>query len=104
MTTTHTTTSASTNGVYFIDKDNTWSIFLSLGKQVSDSAGTNTDKHFNEFRTGNAKERHISLTSNRSRQHSFAGTWWTDQQHTFRDTGSDTSKFFRKLQKLDYLL
>ena len=78
MTATHTRATLTTHGINLINKDNAWSIFLSLRKQISHSTSTNTNKHFHKFRTGDREEWHASLTGNSTSQHSLARTWITD--------------------------
>ena len=48
--------------VNLINKDNTGSLFLSLGKQVSDFGSAHTHKHFHEFGTGHGEKGHISFS------------------------------------------
>src|SRR5207244_3998365 len=77
--TTHATTTAAADGVDLIDEYNAWSVLLGLSKQVADTAGTDTYEHFYEFRTGDAEERYVGLTSNGPSQHRLTGTRRADQ-------------------------
>ena len=45
-----TSTTMPSNRVNFVNEDDTWRIFLALFKHIADTAGTNTNKHFNEIR------------------------------------------------------
>ena len=64
ISTAHTHTTTTTNSIYLIDKDDTRRMLFSLLKHISYSRCPNTDKHFNEIRTGNRKERHFRFASN----------------------------------------
>ena len=49
-----------------VDEDDAGRVFLALLEQVADAARTHADKHLDEVRTGDAEERHVGLTGNRT--------------------------------------
>src|SRR5210317_911231 len=103
MATTHTGATMTTDGIYFVDKDNARSILLALDEQVPDTAGTDTDKHLNKVGTRNRKEGHSRLAGNRPAEKSFTRTRGAYQQHAFRDPPTKPGKLFRVFQKRDNL-
>jgi len=72
MTTTQASSSLPTNGINFIYKNQAGRMFFSLIKEISDSGGTNSNKHLDKIRTTDRKERHISFTGHGSGQQSLA--------------------------------
>ncbi|MPM36084.1 hypothetical protein SDC9_82679 [bioreactor metagenome] len=63
MSATHTGATLTSNCIDFIDEDDCRGSFFGLIEQITHTAGTDTDEHFHEFRTGNREERHTGLTS-----------------------------------------
>src|SRR5688572_9907820 len=61
MATAHARPTTASNSVNLVNKDNTWRVLFCLCKQITNTTCTNTYKHFNKFRTRNAKEWHISF-------------------------------------------
>ena len=51
IATAQTGTTLTADSINFINKDDTWRIFLSLLEHIADTARTDTDKHFYEVRT-----------------------------------------------------
>src|ERR1700730_4398052 len=72
------------DGVDFIDEDDAGRTLLGLRKHVADAAGTDSDEHFHEIRSGNREERHIGFARNSPGEQSFAGPRWADQQNPQR--------------------
>ena len=87
--------------VNFVDKDDTWGIFLALFKHIAHTAGTNTNKHFDKIRAGDGKERHIGLASDGAGQQCFTRTRRANKQHTFWNFAAKSLKFARVFQKFD---
>ena len=75
-----------------------------LGKHITHTGCTDTDKHFHEIGTGNAEERNTRFSCHGFRQQGLTGSRRADKQHTFRDTCSDLEIFFRFFQEIDNLL
>ncbi|MNI53430.1 hypothetical protein D3C73_1082580 [compost metagenome] len=101
MTAAHTGTTVTTDGVDFVDKDDAWSVFLGLFEHIANTAGTDTDEHFDEIGTGNGEERHFGFASNRLGQQGFTGTRRTHHQHAAWNATAQTLELARIPQKLD---
>src|SRR5690606_26262237 len=72
------------DGVNFIDEDDTGRFFPGLFEEVSYTACANTNKHFHEIRTTQAKERHLCFACNGLSKQSFTCTGRSDQQCSLR--------------------
>lgn len=64
ISTGETSTTLTSYRINFINEDNAGSIFLGLGENITDTGGTNSNKHFYEFGTGDGDERNTSFTGN----------------------------------------
>ena len=95
---------ALTDCIDLIDEDDTRSHLLSLFEKVSHSGSTYTDIHLNKRRTGQRKERHIRLTSNRFRKKSLTCSRRSHKQCTFRKFRTDTGIFPRIMKEIYYFL
>src|SRR3979490_3203463 len=89
------------NSVDFINEDNAGGILLSLLKQVADTAGSDADKHLNEVRTGNGKERNIRFAGHGPRQQRLAGSRRPNQQHTLGNASAEFLELLRLAEELD---
>ena len=65
VTATNTAEATSSDGIDFINKDNTWSILFALLKHVANTRGSDSHKHFNKIGSTNRKEGDIGFTSHR---------------------------------------
>ena len=74
---------------------------LGAVEQVADAAGADTDEHLDEFRGGDAEERHACLTGDRPRSQRLAGTRRADQQHAARQPGAELVVLGRVAQEVD---
>ncbi|MOA22696.1 hypothetical protein D3C78_1432720 [compost metagenome] len=92
-----------THCINLINKNNTWSFLLRIFEQITHTGCTDTDKHLNEVRTGNRKERNACLTSYRTSEQRFTCTRRAYQKHTLRNTSADKIKFARVLQEVNNL-
>ncbi len=101
MTSTHTGATLATDGVDFIDKDNAWSCLLSFLEQVTDTASTNTHKHFHKFRSGNVEKRYVGFAGYSAGDQGLTGSRGTHEQNTFRNLGTKINELFGSLQELD---
>ena len=99
-----TAVTALTDRIDLIDKDDTRCMKFRLGKHITHTGCTDTDKHFHEIGTGNAEERNTRFSCHGFRQQGLTGSRRADKQHTFRDTCSDLEIFFRFFQEIDNLL
>ena len=64
-------------------------------EKVADPAGANSDKHLDELRTTDGKERDPSLPCHCSRQQGLAGAGRTNEESSSGDMRSDLMVFFR---------
>ena len=71
--------------VDFIDEDDARRVLFALLEQIAHAAGADADKHLDEVRTGNRKERNVRFAGDRPRQQRLAGSRRSDHQHAFRD-------------------
>ena len=103
ITTAHANTTCATNGVNLVDENDAGRVFLGLLEHVAHTGCTDTDKHFNEVRTGNRKERHTCFARNRTRQQCFTRTGRADKQRTFGNLTTKARKFLRVAQEFNDL-
>src|SRR5260370_9947272 len=87
--------------VDLIDEDNAGCILLSLLKQVADPAGSDANKHLNEVRTGDGKERNVRFAGYGSRQQRLAGSRRPNQQHALGDASAEFLELLRLAEELD---
>ena len=93
-----------TDGIDLIDKDDTRCLFLGLLKQVTNLSSAATDKHLNELRARNAKERNTGLAGNSLGKQGLTGTRRANKESTARQLGANLLVALRLLQKVDDLL
>ena len=103
VATAKTGTAMATDRINFIDKDDTGSVLFPLHEKITNTAGTDADKHFDKVGTGNGKERDAGLTRNRTGQKGFAGSRRTNQQHALGNLATQLGKLLRIPEKLDNL-
>ena len=96
-------TTGATDGVDFVDEDDARGVFLRLLEEIADAGRTDTDEHFNEFRTRDGEERDTGFTGDRLGEQSLTRTRRTDQKAPLRDLGADGGESLRTLQELDNL-
>ena len=77
--------------INFIDKHNTWSVLLSLRKQVSYTGCPYADKHFHKIRTGNGEEWYSGFPGNGLGKQGLTCTWRPYQQDPLRYLSSQSS-------------
>ncbi|MNZ58682.1 hypothetical protein D3C78_766960 [compost metagenome] len=92
-----------TNGVDLVDEDNAWGVLFGLLEHVAHTAGTHTDEHLDEVRTGNGEERHLGFAGNRLGQQGLTGTRRANHQYATRDAATQTLELARVAQELDQL-
>ena len=93
ISTAHSRASAAANSIYFVDKNNTGCVLSSLFKHITNSTGTDANKHFHKIRTTHTEKRNFCLTGNSLCQQSFPCTRRSGHQHTFGDSSSEFSEF-----------
>ena len=91
------------DGIDFIDKYDTGSLFLGFLEQVTDTGRAHAYEHFNKFGTGNAEERHLGLTGNGLGQQGLTGTGRSNQQGALRHGSADSGIFSGIMQEVHQL-
>src|SRR6476619_5788022 len=104
MAATKACTAVTPYGVDFIDENNAGGVFLSLFKQVANTAGAHTHEHLDEIRTGDREERYTRFTGDCARQQRLAGTGRADQQDALGNPSAELLELLRLPQKFDDLL
>ena len=90
--------------VDFVDKDEARRGLFPLLEHIAHPARTDANKHLDEIRSADRKERDIRLARDGAREKSLARAGRPDHQHTFRDASAELLKFFRVFKELDDLL
>ena len=65
MTTAHAGATLASDGIDLVDENDGRRVLFCLGEQIAHAAGTDTDEHLDEFRTGDTEERHIGFAGDR---------------------------------------
>src|SRR5262249_16108277 len=73
-------------------------------KKLANTLRSDANKDLGKSTAMRAKETGLRLAGNRFGQHGFAGSWRTDQQHTFGQIPADPLIFFWIAQKVHHLL
>ena len=90
--------------VDLIDEDDAGRILLALLEQVAHARGADADKHLDEVRTRNRKERHVRFAGNRARQQGLAGSRRAHHQNAFGNAAAELLKLLRFFQELNDFL
>ena len=101
MSAAHAVSAPTTNGIDFIDENDWRGVLLGIFKKITDTAGTDTDKHFNEVRTWNWKERHARFARNGFGQQSLTCSGRSFKQNTGRNFGAQSQEFMRIAQEFN---
>ena len=95
IATCHLTVTFLADGIDFVDKYDTRSLFFCLAEKITDFGCAHSDKHLDKFRTGHGEERYVSLSGYCFCQHGLTSTWRTYEQDTFRHGSTDFGVFIR---------
>ena len=95
-------TSLTAHCIDFIDEYDAWCILLCLGKEVTDTGSTNTDKHFYKVRTGDGEEWHPRFTGHRFGKQGLTCPWRADEEHALRDLRTDRRIATRIFQEIHH--
>src|SRR5260221_11443074 len=68
------------HGIDFIQEDDARGRLSSLVKEIAHATGANSHKHFYEFRSAHAKERHARFTCNGFSQECLTGSRWSNEK------------------------
>ena len=104
VTAAHAGASVAADGVDLIDEDDGGSTLLGLVEQVPDTAGADTDIHFNEVGTGDGEERNVGFSRSSAGQEGLTGTGRAHHEDTLRDAGAQGIELLRVFQEFDDLL
>ena len=100
VTATKACTTLTTNGVDFVNKDDTRHVFLCLLEQISNTACAYADKHFHKVGTTHGEEWYASLTGNCLCEQCFTSSWRAYKKYTLGDTRAHIYKALWILQKV----
>ena len=104
VATTQASAAAAAHGVDFIDKDDARGRLLALFEHVADTAGADTDEHFNEIGAGDGEERHIGFAGNGAGEQRLAGAGRANEQRALRNLAAQSAETARILQEVDDFL
>jgi hypothetical protein len=104
MAASQTRSSMSSHGIDFIDENDAGSIPFALEKEVSDSRGSDADKHLHEIRAANRKERNICLSGNGSGQEGFPCSRSPNEKNPLRNPSTEFRKPLGISEKRNNLL
>src|SRR5437763_15132451 len=90
--------------VDLVDENNAGRGFLALLKHVAHARCADADKHLNEVRAADGKERDVRLARNGACKKRFASAGRPDHQDAFWNASAKLLKFLWIAQKLDELL
>src|SRR5438067_5305928 len=93
-----------TDSVDLVNENDARRVLFALLEEVAHAACAHADKHFNEVRTGDREERHISFAGHSAGEQSLAGSGRPNQKHTLRDASAQLLEFLRFAQELDDLV
>jgi hypothetical protein len=100
VATAHSGATVSTNGVDFVDENDGGRVLFGDVEEVTNTAGTDADKHFDEVRAGNRIERYRCLTRDGASKQSFTRSRRPVQQNALRDSCPDFFELFGVLKEL----
>src|SRR5882724_4672522 len=90
--------------VDLVDEDYAWSVLLALLKQIAHAACADADKHLDEVRPGDRKERDVSFAGDRTGKQRLACTGRAHHQDALGDSPTQLLKLLRFFQELYNLL
>jgi hypothetical protein len=102
MTAAESGTAMTSNSVDLVHEHDGRSFGLRPLEQIAHAACAHADEHLDEFRPGNAEERHARLTRHRAGHQRLAGAGRPDHQHAFRDARAEADELLRLFQELDH--
>src|SRR5271169_1331961 len=101
---THAERTASTaERVELVDEDDRRRVLASLLEQVAHPCGANADKHLDELRPGDRKERYSGLAGDGTGEQCLAGPRWADEQHALGRPAAEAPVSLGVLQEVDNL-
>jgi len=104
VTATETVAAGTSDGINFIDEDQTRRAFARLLKHIPHATGRpDTDKHFNKVRTADAEEAASALAGDRLGEQRLSRAGGSDHQDTLGNTTGRGAGIFGILEELDQL-
>src|SRR3972149_7532142 len=94
MSPTQASSSVPSNGIDFVDEDDTGSVPFSLKEEITHPGSPDPHKHLNEVRTTDAEKGNVSFTCNRPGQKCFTCSRGADEKNSFRDPSAKLRKYF----------
>src|SRR5690242_5356089 len=92
------------NSINFVDENNARSVFLALLKQVADTGGAYTNKHFHKIGPRDREEGNVRFTSDSTGQQGLSGSGRSHQEDTLGDSAPQLLKLLRLAQEIDDFL
>ncbi len=80
------------HSINFVNEDNAWRIAFSLVEKVSDPGSADTNEHLHKFAAADRVKWDASFASDSFSYQGLSATWRSHQQHTSRDTGSQSQE------------
>ena len=100
----HAFPARTTDSIYLVNEDDGRCFLFGLTEEVTDTAGTDSDKHLHEVRTAHREERHTGFAGNRFGEQGLTRTRRTYEQRAFRNLRTYLRVFLGVFEKLHYLL
>src|SRR5262249_29155211 len=82
------------NRVDFVDKDDAGRLLFALNEKVTDSGGSDADKHFYEIGTADTEERNPHCARDVASQQALARSRRPHEQTTFGNSAAKSREFF----------
>ena len=92
------------NGIDFVDEDQTGAIFLGFLEQIADTTCADTHEHFDKLRAGQGEERNASFTSNRLGKQCLASSRRANQQQSTGNLSTNRRETLGLLQESHHFL
>src|SRR4030042_254729 len=90
-------------GIQFVNENNTGSMVLSLSKEVPDSCCSHSDNSLYDIKTTNGEKRDVRLSSHGSGEQGFSCSRHSHQEDSFRNLPTEALKLSRRFKKLHNL-
>mmetsp|Transcript_5693 Transcript_5693/g.8374 ORF Transcript_5693/g.8374 Transcript_5693/m.8374 type:complete len:286 (+) Transcript_5693:880-1737(+) len=103
VTSSESCSALTSNGIDFINEDDTRGVLLGLVKHITHTRSSNSNEHLHEFGTRNGDEWHTGLSSNSLGEEGLTGTRGSVKDNTTRNAASILSVSLRLLQEVNYL-
>src|SRR5262249_38314236 len=92
---------APSDGVDFIDENQTRSVLTSLFEHIANTTRAHADKHLHKIRSTDAEEGGVRFSRDRFREQGLAGSRRAHHENSLRDASAQFLKLLGVFQKLD---